>query len=112
MHSSETTAGGGLQATELNVDRVADVLSSHAGVFLAAFEAPCSPTWLNGVGGRANVMDAGRGPIALPPPEKESRLHDRVATLVVRPRGWHLVERHATVGDEPLSASLFDAGLF
>src|SRR5438128_201378 len=96
------------------VDRkmMINALNSGARVFMADFEDACSPTWFNVVDGQVNVMDAVRGTIALSTPEKEYRLHDRVATLVVRPRGWHLVERHATVGDEPLSASLFDAGLF
>jgi malate synthase len=96
------------------VDRkmMINALNSGARVFMADFEDACSPTWFNVIDGQANVMDAVRRTIALSTPDKEYRLNDRVATLVVRPRGWHLVERHATVGGRPVSASLFDAGLF
>jgi malate synthase len=96
------------------VDRkmMINALNSGARVFMADFEDSCSPTWFNLVDGQRNVRDAVRRTISLTTPDKEYRLGDRVATLVVRPRGWHLVERHATSDGEPVSGSLFDAGLF
>ena len=89
-----------------------NALNSGARVFMADFEDSCSPTWFNLVDGQANMKDAVRRTISLTTPDKEYRLNDRVATLLVRPRGWHLVERHATVDGEPMSGSLFDAGLY
>ena len=89
-----------------------NALNSGARAFMADFEDSCSPTWANLIDGQANVADAVRRTISLSTPDKEYRLNDRVATLLVRPRGWHLAERHATVDGEPMSASLFDAGLF
>jgi len=89
-----------------------NALNSGARAFMADFEDACSPTWSNLVDGQANVADAVRRTISLSTPEKDYRLNERIATLLVRPRGWHLVERHATAGGEPMSASLFDAGLF
>jgi malate synthase len=96
------------------VDRkmMINALNSGARVFMADFEDSCSPTWFNLVDGQLNVKDAVRRTISLATPDKEYRLRDRVATLVIRPRGWHLTERHATVGGEPISGSIFDAGLF
>jgi malate synthase len=75
------------------------------------FEDACSPTWANVVEGQANLRDAVRRAISLETPEKSYTLDDQVATLVVRPRGWHLTEQHVTVDREPVSASLFDFGL-
>jgi malate synthase len=89
-----------------------NALNSGARMFMADFEDSCSPTWFNLVDGQANMKDAVRRTISLATPDKEYRLNDRVATLLVRPRGWHLVERHATVGGEPMSGSMFDAGLY
>src|SRR5438093_2131214 len=86
-------------------------LISGAAVFMGDFEASLSPTWQNVVDGQQNVRDAVRREIALETPEKTYRLNDEVATLVIRPRGWHLVERHVTIDGEPVSASLFDFGL-
>ncbi|MBD0290927.1 MAG: malate synthase A [Thermoleophilia bacterium] len=88
-----------------------NALNSGARVFMADFEDANSPTWSNCVDGQRNLADAVRGTIALDTPEKRYRLHEDVATLVVRPRGWHLPERHVLVDDEPISASLFDFGL-
>src|SRR5579864_3443701 len=87
-----------------------NALNSGARVFMADFEDANSPTWDNVVQGHANVRDAVRREIALDTPEKEYRLNDEIATLMVRPRGWHLVERHVEVDGEPISASLFDFG--
>jgi malate synthase len=95
------------------VDRkmMINALNSGARVFMADFEDSLSPTWQNVVEGQQNVRDAVRREIALDTPEKSYRLNDQIATLVIRPRGWHLVERHVQVDGEPVSASLFDFGL-
>ena len=90
-----------------------NALNSGASVFMADFEDSLSPTWTNVVEGQANLMDAVRRQIDYRSPEgKEYRLNDRTATLLVRPRGWHLLERHAAVDGVPVSASLFDFGLY
>jgi len=88
-----------------------NALNSGARVFMADFEDANSPTWTNVVEGQRNVADAVRRTIALDTPEKSYRLNDEVATLMIRPRGWHLPERHVLVDGEPVSASLFDFGL-
>jgi malate synthase len=95
------------------VDRkmMINALNSGARVFMADFEDANSPTWDNVVQGQANVRDAVRREIALDTNEKSYRLNDEVATLLIRPRGWHLHERHFSVDGEPVSASLFDFGL-
>jgi malate synthase len=95
------------------VDRkmMINALNSGARVFMADFEDANSPTWDNVVQGQANVRDAVRREIALDTGEKSYRLNEEVATLVIRPRGWHLHERHLSVDGEPVSASLFDFGL-
>jgi malate synthase len=95
------------------VDRkmMINALNSGARVFMADFEDACSPTWTNVVEGQRNLADAVRRRISLETAEKSYRLNDEIATLVVRPRGWHLVERHVAVDGEPVSASLFDFGL-
>ncbi|HEY6069151.1 MAG TPA: malate synthase A [Gaiellaceae bacterium] len=95
------------------VDRkmMINALNSGARVFMADFEDACSPTWQNVVSGQRNLIDAVRGTIALETPEKTYRLADETATLFVRPRGWHLEERHVTVDGAPVSAGLFDFGL-
>jgi malate synthase len=95
------------------VDRkmMINALNSGARVFMADYEDACSPTWQNVVEGQRNVTDAIRREISLETPEKTYSLNDEVATLLIRPRGWHLHERHARVDGEPVSASLFDFGL-
>jgi malate synthase len=95
------------------VDRkmMINALNSGARVFMADFEDACSPTWRNVVEGQRNLIDAVRRTISLETPDKSYRLADETATLVVRPRGWHLSERHAHVDGEPVPASLFDFGL-
>ncbi len=90
---------------------VINALNSGAHVFMADFEDANSPTWSNVVEGQQNLVDAIERTIALETPEKTYRLNDEVATLLVRPRGWHLRERHVLVDGEPVSASLFDFGL-
>jgi malate synthase len=96
------------------VDRkmVINALNSGAKVFMADFEDANSPTWANCVDGQGNLTDAIERTIELVTPDKEYRLKDEVATLLVRPRGWHLTERHVLVDGEPVSGSLFDFGLY
>ena len=89
-----------------------NALNSGASVFMADFEDALSPTWQNVVDGQANLIDAVRRQLDFTSPEgKQYRLAERTAPLVVRPRGWHLEERHVLVDGEPVSASLFDFGL-
>ena len=90
-----------------------NALNSGARVFMADFEDALSPTWGNVIAGQGNVMDAVRRTIAFDSPDGKSyRLNPQTATLVVRPRGWHLPERHLRVDGEAVSGSLFDFGLF
>jgi malate synthase len=97
------------------VDRkmIINALNSGASVFMADFEDSNSPTWMNNLEGQANLRDAVDGTISFVSPEgKRYQLNDHVATLVVRPRGWHLDERHFLVEGMPISGSLFDFGLY
>jgi malate synthase len=98
------------------VDRkmVINALNSGARVFMADFEDSNSPTWDNVVLGHQHLMDAVRGTIEYTAPDtgKQYRLDPKVATLMVRPRGWHLPERHVTLEGRPIPASLFDFGLY
>jgi malate synthase len=97
------------------VDRkmIINALNSGARVFMADFEDSHSPTWHGTIDGQANLYDAVRGTIAYESPDgKRYALNDTVATLMVRPRGWHLEEKHLLVDGRPVSASLFDFGLF
>jgi malate synthase len=97
------------------VDRkmIINALNSGANVFMADFEDSNSPTWQNNLEGQINLRDAVTGNIRFVSPEgKQYSLNTRVATLMVRPRGWHLVERHFEVDGKPISASLFDFGLY
>ena len=96
------------------VDRkmVINALNSGAKMFMADFEDANSPTWENVVAGQQNLSDALDGTIALEQGEKSYRLNDEIATLLVRPRGWHLAERHFEVDGAPISGSLFDFGLY
>ncbi|MBZ5727656.1 MAG: malate synthase A [Acidobacteriia bacterium] len=97
------------------VDRkmIINALNSGASVFMADFEDSNSPTWRNAIEGQVNLRDAVRGTIAYTSPEgKRYELCEAPAVLMVRPRGWHLVEKHFLVDGEPVSASLFDFGLF
>ena len=90
-----------------------NALNSGARVFMADFEDANSPTWSNMVEGQANLTDAIERRISFKSPEgKEYRLNEKVATLLVRPRGWHLEERHVDVDGSPMSGSLFDFGLY
>jgi malate synthase len=91
---------------------VINALNSGAKGFMADFEDSNSPTWANMVLGHANLIDAIEGTIEHTSPEgKVYRLEDETATLLVRPRGWHLPEKHVLVDGEPIAGCLFDAGL-
>jgi malate synthase len=97
------------------VDRkmVINALNSGASVFMADFEDSCSPTWKNVLEGQKNLVDAIERTIEHVSPEgKVYRLNAKTATLLVRPRGWHLEEKHVLVDGVPMSASLFDFGIF
>ena len=90
-----------------------NALNSGAKVFMADFEDATSPTWDNILDGQVNLIDAIERTIELTSPDgKHYRLEGEPATLVVRPRGWHLDERHVIVDGRPMSASLFDFGLY
>jgi malate synthase len=92
---------------------IINALNSGASVFMADFEDSNSPTWMNNLEGQANLRDAVDGTIGFLSPEgKRYQLNNRVATLLVRPRGWHLDERHFLVDGKPISGSLFDFGLY
>ncbi len=90
---------------------VINALNCGAKVFMTDFEDANSPTWENMVDGQRNLSDAIDRTIRLEQNGKVYELNDEVATLLVRPRGWHMVERHFEVDGAPMSASLFDFGL-
>ena len=98
------------------VDRkmVINALNSGAKMFMADFEDSNSPTWDNNIQGQINLRDAIRRTITFENPSngKFYKLNDEVATLLVRPRGWHLLEKHVLVDGEPISGGLFDFGLY
>jgi malate synthase len=97
------------------VDRkmVINALNSGAKVFMADFEDATSPTWKNLIEGQANLRDAIRRTISFNNPDgKQYQLNEKTATLMIRPRGWHLPEKHALVDGKPISGSLFDFGLY
>jgi malate synthase len=97
------------------VDRkmMINALNSGASVFMADFEDANSPTWENVIEGQVNLLDAVRGTIQYTNPDGRAyRLNEKVATLLVRPRGWHLLEKHVRVDGQPVSASLLDFGLY
>ena len=97
------------------VDRkmVINALNSGANMYMADFEDSHSPTWFDTVQGQINLCDAVDGTITFTNPDgKFYELNDTIATLLVRPRGWHLNEKHMLLNGRPVSASLFDFGLF
>lgn len=98
------------------VDRkmVINALNCGANVFMADFEDSLSPTWDNIVAGQINLRDAIDRTIELTDPEsgKAYRLSEKTATLVVRPRGWHLVDAHVLIDGEPVSGAILDFGLY
>jgi malate synthase len=92
---------------------VINALNSGARVFMTDFEDALSPTWENAIGGQINLRDAIRRTIDFTSPEgKDYKLNEQTAVLIARPRGWHLVEKHVLVDDQPVSGSLFDFGLY
>ncbi|MGV3487585.1 MAG: malate synthase A [Tuberibacillus sp.] len=92
---------------------VINAFNSGAKVFMADFEDALAPTFENVMQGQKNLYEAIRGTLTfVADGGKRYQLNDQIATLVVRPRGWHLIEKHFLVEDEPISASLFDFGLF
>ena len=97
------------------VDRkmIINALNSGANVFMADFEDANSPTWANNIEGQINLKDrwAGKLDFTDPASAQEVPARRQPAVLIVRPRGWHLVEEHLTVDGEPISAALFDFGL-
>jgi malate synthase len=98
------------------VDRkmIINALNAPVRAFMADFEDSCSPTWGNIIRGQVNLCDAIRRTISYADAAtgKIYRLADRTATLIVRPRGWHLPEKHVRINGEPVSAALFDFALF
>jgi malate synthase len=97
------------------VDRkmVINALNCGANVFMADFEDANSPVWENNIQGQVNMRDAIDGSISFTNPDgRQYKLNEKIATLLVRPRGWHLVEKHALIDGRPMSGSLFDFGLF
>ena len=92
---------------------VINALNSGANVFMADFEDSNAPTWANNLDGQLNLRDAVRRVIAYTSPEgKQYRLNEKTAVLFVRPRGWHLPEKHLVIDGSPMSGGLFDFGLF
>ncbi len=90
-----------------------NALNSGANVFMADFEDANSPTWENMLQGHINLREAIARTISFTSPEgKHYKLNDKIATLMVRPRGWHLNEKHVIVDGQPMSGSLFDFGLY
>ncbi len=91
-----------------------NALNSRARVFMADFEDSCAPTWENIVNGQLNLRDAVERTIAYDDPRtgKHYALAERTATLMVRPRGWHLPEKHVHVDGQPVSAALFDFAVY
>jgi malate synthase len=92
---------------------IINALNSGANVFMADFEDSNTPTWDNNLEGQVNLRDAVAHSISFSSPEgKKYQLAEKTATLFVRPRGWHLVEKHFLVDGRPISGSLLDFGLF
>jgi malate synthase len=90
-----------------------NALNSGANVFMADFEDANSPTWQNMIQGHLNLRDAIDRSISFTSPEgKPYKLNEQIATLMVRPRGWHLSEKHVLVDGQPMAGSLFDFGLY
>jgi len=97
------------------VDRkmIINALNCGANVYMADFEDANTPLWTNNVHGQLNLRDAIRRRIDYVSPEgKAYRLNERTATLFVRPRGWHLPEKHVIVDGEPMSGAIFDFALY
>ena len=91
---------------------IINALNSGAKVFMSDFEDSNTPTWSNTIQGQINLRDAVDGTISFSQNGKEYRLGDTLATLLVRPRGWHLLEKHVLVDGQRVSAGIFDFALF
>jgi malate synthase len=92
---------------------IINALNAPVRTFMADFEDSCSPTWNNLLNGQVNLADAVRRCISYTDPAgRIYRLNAHTATLMVRPRGWHLPEKHVRIGGEPVSAALFDFSLY
>ncbi len=91
---------------------VINAFNSGARIYMSDFEDANSPTWENVVGGQLNLTDAIERKISVESGEKRYSLNDETAVLLVRPRGWHLTESHVEVDGRPVSASLFDFGVY
>jgi malate synthase len=96
------------------VDRkmIINALNSGAKVFMSDFEDSNTPTWENTIQGQINLRDAVNGTISLSSGGKDYALGENLATLLVRPRGWHLLEKHVLVDGDPVSAGIFDFALY
>jgi malate synthase len=96
------------------VDRkmVINALNCGAKCFMACFEDASAPTWDNMIDGQINLRDAAHGTITLEDKGKSYKLNDTVATLIARPRGWHLLEKHILVDGQPIAGCLVDFGLY
>lgn len=104
-----------VEITGPSADRkmVINALNSGAKIFMVDFEDANSPSWANSLQGQINLRDANRGTITFSSPEgKQYALKQNPAIPLVRPRGWHMVEKHVLVDGQPISASLFDFGLY
>jgi malate synthase len=91
---------------------VINALNCGASTFMADFEDANCPTWANMVDGQINLRDAVNRTITLTQGDKTYKLNDKTAVLIVRPRGWHLVERHMVVDGKPVAGAFFDFGLY
>jgi malate synthase len=92
---------------------IINALNSGANVFMADLEDSNTPTWENTIQGQINLRDAVNRTISFTNEQgKAYALNEQIATLLVRPRGWHMVEKHVLVDGQPISASLFDFGLY
>ncbi len=92
---------------------VINALNCGANVFMADFEDSNTPTWENMIEGQINLRDAINRSIAFSSPEgKRYALNEKIATLLVRPRGWHLLEKHVLIDGEPVAGAIFDFALY
>ncbi|MCR4466470.1 malate synthase A [Burkholderia sp. SCN-KJ] len=91
---------------------IINALNSGADSYMTDFEDSNAPSWTNQIDGQINLKDAVRRTISLEQNGKSYRLNDKVATLIVRPRGWHLDEKHVTVDGQRVSGGIFDFALF
>ncbi|SAK99415.1 malate synthase [Caballeronia arationis] len=91
---------------------IINALNSGADAYMTDFEDSNTPNWDNQITGQINLKEAVRGTISLEQNGKSYKLNDRVATLIVRPRGWHLDEKHVTVDGQRVSGGIFDFALF